>query len=44
MLKEITLFGEIDKVQIAIGRIKEFDPSKVSDKKYKQPNSGEKIA
>lgn len=26
MLKELTLFGEIDKVQIAIDRIKEFSP------------------
>ncbi len=27
MLKELTLFGEIDKVQIAINRIQEFEPT-----------------
>ena len=43
MLKELTLFGEIDKVQIAIDRIKEFDPSKIDKNKvYILPFSGGK--
>lgn len=42
MLKEITLFGEIDKIQVAIDRIREFDPSKTGNRKYIQPNSGGK--
>ena len=43
MLKELTLFGEIDKVQIAIDRIREFDPSKTDPNKiYIVPFSGGK--
>lgn len=43
MLKELTLFGEIDKVKIAIDRIKEFDPSKIDpNKHYILPFSGGK--
>lgn len=43
MLKELTLFGEIDRVKVAIDRIKEFDPSKNDhDKCYIVPFSGGK--
>ena len=43
MLKELTLFGEIDKVKIAIDRIREFDPSNTDPSKcYIVPFSGGK--
>lgn len=42
MLIENTLFGEIDKVQLAIERIKEFDPKRTTGRTYIQPNSGGK--
>ena len=43
MLRELTLFGEIDKVKISIERLKTFDPS-INDPKniYKLPFSGGK--
>lgn len=41
MLREVNLFGKIDKVEIAINRIKEFDPKSIG-KMYLQPNSGGK--
>lgn len=43
MLKELTLFGEIDKVKVSIDRIREFDPSKNDPNKvYLLPFSGGK--